>query len=98
MKAKKLYFKNENAEMCYSLEWHLREAKSEGLEKVTLLEAIPCSHDTYVWCTHHFDLVDKCDCRKAFCDAYKPNKSGIGTCVNRGRLYEHGEAVEFEVN
>ena len=98
MKAKKLFFKNENAEMCYSLEWHLREAKSEGLEKVTLLEAIPDNDNTFTWCTYVGATVDRCECRKAFCDKYTPNKSGRGTCSNRGKFYTHGEAVEFKVN
>lgn len=95
---KQLYFKSVDDVICYPLEGHLAEAKSEGLKKIKLIKA---ERDTvtndYVWCTHHGDVVDKCDCTKAQCSYYQANKGGRGVCVNRGKLYLHGEEVEFEV-
>jgi hypothetical protein len=97
--SKQLYFKSVDDTMCYSLEQHLLEAKNDELKKVTLIKAEPdTGTNDYIWCTHYGDVVDRCECKKAYCDNYSPNKSGRGTCTNRGKLYLHGEEVEFEVS
>ena len=36
----KFYFKSIDSEICYTLQSHIIEAKEEGLEEVTLFEAI----------------------------------------------------------
>lgn len=98
MGAKQLYFKSVDDNMCYGLEQHLLEAKHDGLDKVTLIKAYPDKETKdHVWCTYFGDVVDRCECTKSCCDKYTANKSGRGTCINRGKLYLHGESVEFEV-
>lgn len=94
---RKLYFKDEDSDLCSDLESHLKLAKQEGLSTITLLEAILDTITDMVWCGY-YDAVEKSDCRKAFCSRYKPNKSGKGTCVHRGRLFLKGEEREFEIS
>lgn len=91
----KLYFKSIGDTICSSLESHITDAKYDGLEKITLFEAIP-DDGTYdvIWCTHYWECVERYDCRKAVCPYYE-SKSGRGVCSNRGKLYLHGNEVEF---
>jgi hypothetical protein len=98
MKKNKLYFRSIDDTHCYSLEQHLEEARYEELETVTLIEAIPDDQKGYRWCRLLGEVVEREECSKRFCLDYTPNKSGRGTCVNRGKLFLHGEAVQFTVN
>jgi hypothetical protein len=97
MAKEKLYFKSINDTTCHSLEYHLDDARDEDLKKITLIEAVP-DNDTpnYVWCTHYEDTEEKSLCSKKNCPAYT-SKSGRGVCEHRGKLFLHGEEVEFEV-
>lgn len=74
------------------------EAKSDGLKKVKLIEAVrDKDNKEHVWCSSYGEVMERSECKKSFCDHYSPNKSGRGTCENRGKLYMHGEEVEFDV-
>jgi hypothetical protein len=97
MSKEKLYFKSFDDTFCCSLETHLDDARNEELIKIKLVEAIP-DKDTndIVWCSYYLECVDKDQCRKVFCEHYS-SKSGRGICEHRGKLYAHGEEVEFEV-
>jgi len=97
MKTEKLYFKNIDDTTCYDLQTRIEDAQDEGLEKVTLIEAIPDNGNSdFVWCMHHVDCIEKNECKKSVCDYYK-SKSGRGKCENKGNLYLHGEEVTFAV-
>ena len=93
----KLYFKSTDDTMCFSLAYHMDDAKDEELEEITLLEAIP-DKDTkdYVWCTYYENVEEKSLCSKMNCPAYT-SKSGRGICEHRGKLYTHGDEVTFKV-
>jgi hypothetical protein len=97
MAKEKLYFRSYDHTTCYYLDWHLDDARDEGLEKITLVEAIP-DNDTkdYVWCTQYENVEEKSLCCKINCPAYT-SKSGKGKCQYRGNLYNHGNEVTFEV-
>ncbi len=85
--------------MCYGLEQHLLEARYAGLEKIVLVKAEPDKQTKdHVWCDYVGDIVARCECKKLFCEKYEANKSGRGACIHRGKLYYHGEEVEFNVN
>lgn len=91
-----MYFENEDALNCYDLQEHLKDARIEQLEKVTLMEAIPDDGtNDFIWC-HIYDCVQKSDCSKSVCSAYE-SKSGRGKCANKGNLYLHGEKITFDV-
>lgn len=93
----KFYFESIDETMCYTLDYHIDNAKENGLDKIKLVEAVPEKDPHFVWCTHGGDVVDRSDCRKADCELYEPNKSGRGACIHRGKIYRHGEEVEFNV-
>ena len=98
MEKEKLYFENIDATMCMPLSIYIEDAKLEGLKSITLVEAIPDNVTTdYIWCTYHGDVVGRDDCKKSICSAYS-STSGRGVCVNRGKLYLHGERVTFKTN
>lgn len=94
----KLYFKTIDDTFCSSLESQLQDAKNEGLEEVTLIEAVPDNDNPdYIWCGNQGECVDRQLCKKAECGYYN-SKSGRGVCFDRGNLYQHGEEVSFKVN
>lgn len=93
----KLYFKTVDDTFCSPLESHLHDAKIEGLEKITLIEADPDNDNPdFIWCSQHGECVERNQCKKSECSAYE-SKSGRGVCSNRGGLFSHGNEVEFNV-
>lgn len=97
MKTNKLYFENIDSIHCYKLEYHLHDAQFEGLEEITLVEALPDDMKEFIWCTYYGDVVERNECKKSECPHYE-SKSGRGVCSNRGKLYRHGEEVTFKVD
>lgn len=97
MEKDKLYFKNEDSEICETLEDLLNEAKQDELIEITLVEAeIDDGTTDMIWCMHHGECVEKSECKKSLCSHYE-SKSGRGKCSNKGQLYLHGESVKFNV-
>ena len=93
----KLYFLDIDDTNCYPLSDRLNDARLEGLEKVTLVEAIPDNDNVdFVWCSHYGEVSDRDQCKKSFCPHYE-SKSGRGVCKHRGNLYTHGDEVTFDV-
>jgi len=87
------YFENEDASMCYPLDYHITNAKSNGIEEIELIEAIPDNYNKdYVWCTEVENVVEKRECNKT-CSYYQKSKSYI--CELRGKLHEYGESIRF---
>ena len=98
MKNEKFYFKSINDTTCYPLDQHIFESKEDGLSKIKLIEAIPdFENKEYIWCTYFGEVGERTECKKSCCEKYKSNRSGRGTCVHRGKLYIHGEEVEFDI-
>ena len=98
MKNKKLYFENIDSEICRPLDWYVYDAKLEGLKEIKLVEAVRDRETKdYVWCSELESLEMRSLCRKSECSLYTPNKSGRGVCVNRGKLYLHGQEVIIDV-
>lgn len=96
-KKEKYYFATSESELCYTLDWHIKEAERLELKTVKLFEAIPDNGSGYVWCQLFGEVTDRDECSKKCCNSYESNKSGRGTCINRGKTYIHGEVVEFDV-
>jgi hypothetical protein len=97
MNIEKLYFLNIDDTNCHSLSDRLNDARLDGLEKVTLIEAIPDNGTSgFIWCIQHGECVERQNCKKALCSYYE-SKSGRGVCSNRGKLYLHGDEVTFDV-
>lgn len=91
------YFKDRDAEFTFPLDHHLREAKAEGLKVVKLIKAEPDNVTTdYIYCREFRDVGEKSECSKKNCASYS-SKSGRGVCEKRGKLFLHGEEVEFKI-
>jgi len=98
MKKEKLYFQSEDSTTCEPLDSLLDDARFEGLEEITVIEAIPDNNTSdHVWCTQYGEVTEKSDCKKSVCRCYE-SKSGRGKCSNRGNLYLYGEEVTFKVD
>lgn len=95
MKKQKYYFKDIDSEMCYPLSLHIEEAKSWGLKEIELIEAIPDpDNPEYIWCASADAVGEKSECNKN-CTDYEPLRGK--TCKHKGKLFEHGEIVRFNV-
>ena len=98
MKNKKLYFENEDATLCMPLQTFIEDAKYDGRKEITLIEAIPDDGTTdMIFCSLAGEVCERGECTKRNCPTYTPNKSGRGVCLNRGRLYLHGEKVTIKI-
>ena len=92
-----MYFASIDDNICQPLEYHLHDAKIEGLSEIELIEAIPDNNNTsFVWCSYDGEVTEYEICKKTTCGNYF-NKSGRGTCIHRGNLYTYGETVKFKV-
>lgn len=94
MKKEKLYFENEDSEVCYPLRFHIENAKEEGLKEIELFEAIPdTTNKDFIWCSELETTGEKSECNKT-CPYYSaPEKGRI--CKKRGKLMEWGEIFKF---
>lgn len=96
MRKPKYYFESEDAEMCYTLEYHLSNARDEKLTTIDLYVAIPDKDPQIFFCK----AVDECAevgyCGKQ-CDDYEPKNGKSGMCRHKGHCYTHGEKVTFIV-
>ena len=94
---KQLYFKDENSKYAYPLSYFIGEAKEEGLEEITLIEAIPDNDNPdYIYCKLVGEAGDRSECRKSQCKFYK-SKSGRGVCVHRGNICDFGEERKIKI-
>jgi len=97
MKIEKLYFRNIAHTDCFSLSKHKEEAKKEGLEKITLVEAVPDTENpNHVFCKHFAEITKKKCCNKSNCYSYI-SKSGRGTCDKRGVVFRYGNELTFKI-
>lgn len=98
MAIEKLYFENEDANICYPLQYHLERAKEEGLKEIELFEAIPDNNNKdFIFCSLIGEVGDREFCKKSECKDYT-SKSGRGICSNRGKLMNFGKQLKFKVN
>jgi len=97
MKIEKLYFKNTAHNDCFSLNKHLEDAKKEGLEQITLVEAVPDTENpNHVFCKHFAEITKKKCCNKSNCYSYI-SKSGRGACDKRGVVFRYGNKLTFKI-
>jgi hypothetical protein len=92
----KYYFRTEDSEMCYTLDYLLEQAKEAGLTEIELLTAIPQKVEGMIWCRAVDGCGEKGECGKQ-CDSYKPRNGKSGICREQGRLYEPDKKLKFQV-
>lgn len=96
MKKQKLYFRSEDDEYCYSLDYHLEIAKQDGLTEVELFEAIP--DRDHGWCGLFGGVLitGESECGKV-CDGYDPRNGKSGICKNKTHCHTWGDKINFKV-
>jgi len=93
----KIYFKEIDSEMCYSLEYHIQEARIEGIKQIELFEAIPDNIKGMFWCREYSEVTETGYCGKQ-CPSYNPRNGKSGMCRFRSNtLYSHGEKVTIKI-
>lgn len=93
---KKLYFATLDSEMCHTLDYHLDDAKENGLSEIELYEAIPDNDKEYFFCRAVGECAVKGDCGK-HCEEYDPRNGKFGICRYKGKCYTPGNKLIFKV-
>ncbi len=93
----KYYFQSQSDEICYTLDYHLANAKDEGLAEIELIKAIPEKVGGMFWCK----AVDECaedGCCGKMCDEYEPKNGKSGMCKYRcNTFYGHGKKITISL-
>ena len=95
----KLYFRTEDDEICYPLEYWLRVAADEELKEIALFEAIPDKDKSYGWCKVFGEVLitGESECGKA-CSEYDPINKKSGKCRSKTYCHVWGDKKTFKVN
>jgi len=94
------YFKNEDAEICYTKDYFIDDMKFEGITELEVMKAIPDKVGGIFWCkVECFCGDDSQDTCGRQCQHYSP-RNGISGCCRHytTRLYTHGEKVILKIN
>lgn len=89
------FFSGEDEEICYPLWKHLMWAREKDEKEVTVYKAEPIKVNGYMYCKLHGAGEDG-NCGK-ICDDYIPRNGKRGMCKHRGKLYQAGQKVKFNV-
>lgn len=91
------YFRSETDERCYTLEFHMSNARDEGHGKIELIEAVPEKINGWFWCKAFDECGEDGYCGKQ-CEKYEPKNGKSGMCKYRSNtFYNHGEKVTFTI-
>lgn len=94
---KNFYFRDEcDAEMCFHLDYHMDNARDEGLTEITLYEAVPEKVEGFFWCRAVDEVSEDGYCGKS-CEDYEPKNGKSGMCRHKGNLFTRGEKRTFKV-
>lgn len=95
--SKKFYFRTENDECCYTLEYHLIDAKDEGLTEIELFEAEKETVEGMFYCREADAQTEEGFCGKQ-CEGYDPRNGKSGMCKHKqNHFYTPGKKVSFKV-
>lgn len=98
MKKKEFYFGSEDDEKCYTLDYHIAEARSENLKEVVLFKAEKYTVKDVFWCRSEGEVTESGYCGKQ-CENYEPRNGKSGMCKHRSNIfYQPGERVVFKVH
>ena len=89
------FFSGEDEELCYPLWKHLMWAREKDEKEVTVYKAEPIKVHGYMFCKLHGAGEDG-NCGK-ICTDYIPRNGKRGVCKHRGKLYQAGQKVKFNV-
>lgn len=93
----KYYFEALDSELCYTLDYHLDQAREQGLSRIELYEAVPEKVNGFFFCRAVNAVGEDGYCGSQ-CTDYEPRNGKSGMCRHRSNtMYEHGEKVTFTV-
>ena len=90
-----IFFSGEDEEFCYPLWKHLMWAREKDEKEITVYKAEPVKVHRYMYCNLHGAGEDG-NCGK-ICTDYIPRNGKRGMCKYRGKLYQAGQKVKFDV-
>lgn len=94
MKRPKYYFRNIEDERCYQKEYHLSDAKDEGLTEIEVFEAEPDHSKDHFWCQAIDEACEKEDGTCGMdCEDYEPRNGKSGICKYKSHCFTPGKKV-----
>lgn len=93
---KKFYFENVDADHAYTEEYFRELMVADGMEEMTVLEAIKSKDKDYIYCKAIGECGEAKNCGKD-CEDYEPRNGKNGCCRHRGMMMEHGDEVILRV-
>ncbi len=93
----KYYFRSQHDEHCYTLDYHVSEAKEQGLDAIDLYEAEPEKIGDMFYCKAVGMPGENGSCGKQ-CPDYAPRNKKSGMCKYRSNIfYACGEKVTISL-
>lgn len=95
----KLYFRNQNSELCHSLEYFLSDMKDNGITEMDVFTVIKDKSLHHFWCKAIDEVCSKDDditCGKE-CVDYTPCNGKSGRCLYKTHCYIADEMVTIKL-
>lgn len=93
----KYYFKNANAEECYSLNHFKDEMAFDRITEMTVFEAIQEKANGYFYCNFYNEIGEVGQSCGKQCIRYSPRNNRKGICKQYRRLYIHGKQITIKI-
>ena len=92
------YFRNKDAEVCYTKDYFLEEMKTEGITEMEVYEAVPEKIPGVFWCKIEcFCGDDSQDTCGKQCRAYAPRNGKSGCCRHyTTQIYYPGDKITLK--
>jgi hypothetical protein len=95
----KLYFKDKDSEYCQSLDSFKDEMRLNGIQEMTVIEAVKDNSKDYFYCQSAGEVTENDGiCGKGCCD-YEPRNGKNGICNHKSPCYfPDGKAITIKLN
>jgi len=89
----KLYFREDDEEVCYTKKQIIEDMKEDGINELKIIEAKRMTGEPYFWCTFFQKPGEVGQTCGRFCPEYKPRNGKNGRCRYSGHCYEPTDKV-----
>lgn len=91
------YFATKDSEICYTLDYHIANAKEQGFNTIRLFKAEPETIAGHAFCRAFEAVIETGYCGKS-CPDYTPKNGKFGMCKFRSnKFYTPGKLVTVKI-